>query len=78
SGAGQGGTSYLITDAGVKYPLASAETAERLGYGGSEPVAVPAALLGLLPTGPSLDPARALASGAAAPEAAAPGAVCGR
>ncbi|MER6360486.1 type VII secretion protein EccB [Kitasatospora sp. NPDC001527] len=62
SGSGQGSTMYLVTENGVRYPLAPA-AAERLGYAGAAPVAVPSRLLALLPAGPSLDPA-ALAGGA--------------
>ena len=52
---GVGGSSlFLVTDAGVKYPLPAAEAAA-LGYRASEAAALPAALLGLLPTGPALD-----------------------
>ncbi|CAN3979134.1 type VII secretion protein EccB [Kitasatospora purpeofusca] len=56
SGAGFGGTLYLVTDTGVKYPLASSAVAERLGYAKAAPTAVPGRVLSLLPTGPSLDP----------------------
>nr|BEK64280.1 type VII secretion protein EccB [Kitasatospora purpeofusca] len=56
SGAGFGGTLYLVTDTGVKYPLASPAVAERLGYAKAAPTAVPGRVLSLLPTGPSLDP----------------------
>ncbi|MEK2490130.1 type VII secretion protein EccB [Kitasatospora purpeofusca] len=56
SGAGQGSTLYLVTDNGVRYPLAAAAV-ERLGLKAAAPVAVPGRLLSLLPTGPSLDPA---------------------
>ncbi|WP_030396989.1 type VII secretion protein EccB [Kitasatospora purpeofusca] len=56
SGAGFGGTLYLVTDTGVKYPLASSAVAERLGYPKAAPTAVPGRVLSLLPTGPSLDP----------------------
>ncbi len=52
---GAGGSSlFLVTDTGVKYPLPAAEAAA-LGYRASEAAALPAALLGLLPTGPALD-----------------------
>jgi hypothetical protein len=52
---GTGGSSlFLVTDTGVKYPLPAAEAAA-LGYRASEAAALPAALLGLLPTGPALD-----------------------
>jgi type VII secretion protein EccB len=50
---------YLITDVGLKYPLASVEVAEKLGYAGVAPVEVPALLLALVPTGPALSPDRA-------------------
>ncbi|MFJ1561494.1 type VII secretion protein EccB [Streptomyces mirabilis] len=52
------GPSYLVTDLGVKYPLASG-AASALGYSTS-PRALPAALLDLIPTGPVLDPKAAL------------------
>lgn len=57
TGSGAGSTLYLVTDTGVKYPLPSPATAKVLGYTKAVPVAVPTRLLGLLPTGPSLDPA---------------------
>ncbi|MEV0533942.1 type VII secretion protein EccB [Kitasatospora sp. NPDC050463] len=72
SGGGFGNTLYLVTDTGVKYPLASAAVAERLGYVGATPTAVPGRLLSLLPTGPSLDPGP-LAGGIVQPPAAAEG-----
>ncbi|MEZ0095366.1 type VII secretion protein EccB [Streptacidiphilus sp. EB129] len=53
------GTLYLVTDLGLKYPLASANVAKTLGYGAVDPVPVPTTLLALLPTGPVLDPATA-------------------
>ncbi|MGW6688102.1 type VII secretion protein EccB [Streptomyces sp. NPDC054961] len=71
SGGGTGSTFYLVTDSGVKYPLASAEAAKRLGYGATPTVGVPAGLLKLLPTGPSLDP-DALAAGGVVTTAEAP------
>ncbi|MFJ4091175.1 type VII secretion protein EccB [Kitasatospora sp. NPDC089913] len=68
SGAGQGSTLYLVTDNGVRYPLAPA-AAERLGLAGAAPVAVPGRLLSLLPTGPSLDPAALTGTGLVQPPA---------
>ncbi|MBM7075249.1 type VII secretion protein EccB [Micromonospora humida] len=57
--AGQPGTGYhLVTDAGVKYPLAGAAVAERLGYAPATATVVSPDLIDLLPTGPALDPAR--------------------
>jgi type VII secretion protein EccB len=52
---GSGGSSlFLVTDTGVKYPLPATEAAP-LGYRAGRAAALPAALLGLLPTGPALD-----------------------
>jgi ESX secretion system ATPase EccB len=56
---GPGGTAYLVTDLGVRYPLAGPEVAAMLGYPGSGYSRLPAALVALLPTGPALDPAAA-------------------
>jgi hypothetical protein len=50
------GTLFLVTDLGVKFPLASDGVAGTLGYGGVTPVLVPSTLLAFLPTGPALDP----------------------
>ena len=53
---GVGGNSlYLVTDAGVKFPVPSASTLLALGYQVGRAATMPAALLGLLPTGPALD-----------------------
>ncbi|MBP0452905.1 type VII secretion protein EccB [Kitasatospora sp. RG8] len=76
SGAGVGATLYLVTDAGVKYPLASAAVAKQLGYGDTVPSAVPEGLLTLFPTGPSLDPAAL--TGAAGPAARSAAPTCAR
>jgi type VII secretion protein EccB len=46
---------FLVTDLGIKYPIPSVSAARALGYQPAKAVALPAALLGLLPTGPSLD-----------------------
>jgi hypothetical protein len=52
---GSGGSSlFLVTDTGVKYPLPATEAAA-LGYRAGRAAPLPAALLGLLPTGPALD-----------------------
>ncbi|MBY8871728.1 type VII secretion protein EccB [Micromonospora sp. PLK6-60] len=58
AGSGEGGdqagaTVYLISSQGVRYPL-GAGAVEALGYAGVEPLAVPASLLALVPTGPAL------------------------
>jgi type VII secretion protein EccB len=53
---GVGGNSlFLVTDAGVKYPVPSATAAAALGYRAAKAARLPAALLGLLPTGPALN-----------------------
>jgi type VII secretion protein EccB len=52
---------YLITDEGVKFPVASKAARQSLGYGAVTPVPVSSALLELLPTGPVLDSAAARA-----------------
>jgi type VII secretion protein EccB len=49
-----GGVTYLVTEAGKKYPLADTETVTALGYTASAAVPVSPQLLGLLPTGPVL------------------------
>ena len=54
-----GTTTYLVTDEGIKYSLATAEAKAALGYSDVTPVLIPAALLALLPTGPALDIAAA-------------------
>lgn len=46
---------YLITEAGAKFPVASEDAAEALGFPAKSAQLVPAELLQLLPTGPPLD-----------------------
>ncbi len=53
------GTLYLVTDQGVKYPLASENEVEALGYKGVHPVSIPTSVLELMPSGPPLDAERA-------------------
>ena len=48
---------YLVTDVGVKFPLASAQVAAQLGYPVTGARPVPRRLLELLPTGPLLESA---------------------
>jgi len=50
---------FLLTDAGIKYPVPSAEVLGALGLGGIEPVPLPVGILDAIPTGPALDPERA-------------------
>ncbi|OQR65613.1 type VII secretion protein EccB [Streptomyces maremycinicus] len=57
AGGGElGDTTYLVTDTGVKYRLPTGQAVADLGYGGTEPAALPSTLLEMLPTGPDLDP----------------------
>lgn len=57
--AGSGAVS-LITDAGVRYPLASREVSAFLGYQAVAPLRMSAGLVALIPAGPALDPAAAV------------------
>ena len=54
TGAGAGPL-YLVTSAGVKFAVPTTDEATALGYQVSQAAGLPAPLLGLLPTGPSLD-----------------------
>jgi type VII secretion protein EccB len=56
-----GGALSVVTDLGVRHPLASAEVASFLGYDAGRIVRMPAGLVALLPDGPALDPTRATA-----------------
>ncbi|HEY6497613.1 MAG TPA: type VII secretion protein EccB, partial [Trebonia sp.] len=49
------GPLYLVTDAGVRFAVPTTDEAAALGYQASQAARLPAALLGLLPTGPSLN-----------------------
>ncbi|MEV0051338.1 type VII secretion protein EccB [Saccharopolyspora shandongensis] len=53
------GAVYLITDAGMKYPIPGDEAISALGYGSRPTRGVPASVLALFPTGAVLDPALA-------------------
>ncbi|WP_446218079.1 type VII secretion protein EccB [Micromonospora sp. IBHARD004] len=69
AGSGEGGAAaagsavYLVSGQGVRYPLGtrSGDALTALGYGGVTPLAVPASLLALIPTGPALERSDALA-----------------
>ncbi|MEU7042747.1 type VII secretion protein EccB [Streptomyces varsoviensis] len=61
SSSGAGGTYYLVTESGAKYPLVGADGPQQLGYDPAHAVRMPSALLGMLATGPTLD-AKALQS----------------
>jgi type VII secretion protein EccB len=54
------GTLYLVTDLGIKYPLASNAVLSDLGLTGVTPAPLPENIAQLLPTGPTLDEAAAL------------------
>lgn len=56
SGASIGASFFLVTEAGVKYPLADADTVSALGYQPESASGATPALLALLPTGPVLRP----------------------
>lgn len=46
----------LVTDAGLRFPVTSADAATRLGYDQARAVGVPLPFVSLLPSGPALDP----------------------
>ncbi|SCF38599.1 type VII secretion protein EccB [Micromonospora viridifaciens] len=75
--AAAGATVYLITPQGVRYPLGtgSGDAKTALGYGDVRPTVVPASLLSLVPTGPTLERQYAMAQfdPGAAGSTAAPG-----
>lgn len=60
-------TVYLITETGMKYPLANADVAAALGYSADAAVAMSGELLALLPSGPLLSVPGALSAQPAAP-----------
>ncbi|MFG2222977.1 type VII secretion protein EccB [Streptomyces sp. NPDC048644] len=74
SSAGAGASDYLVTDSGAAYPMTQAAS-KQLGYDTAQPATLPAQLVQLLPTGPSLDPAK-LAKGGVVPAAPASSAGC--
>jgi type VII secretion protein EccB len=58
-GAPAGGTTYLVTDQGVRFPVASGAALTALGYKPAQRNPVASILLALLPVGPALDPVAA-------------------
>jgi type VII secretion protein EccB len=56
------GALHLVSEFGVKFPIADDAALQALGYEGVVPVDLPSELLALLPTGPLLSQAAALAS----------------
>ncbi|MFE9360586.1 type VII secretion protein EccB [Streptomyces olivaceoviridis] len=71
------GARYLVTDNGIKYPLAAPAVSGLLSYPDQNLVRLPSALLRLLPTGPVLDPDRAADPALSGPEPASPDPECG-
>jgi len=68
-------TVSLITDQGFAYPLQdgnNVKTQSALGYGGVNPVPIPAPLLALIPLGPTLNPVTARSFATAKPAPAIP------
>ncbi|HKT04411.1 MAG TPA: type VII secretion protein EccB, partial [Rugosimonospora sp.] len=53
------GTTYLITDQGVRYPLGGPDAVKALGYDAVPPAPLAATVLALFPLGPTLDVADA-------------------
>lgn len=60
-GSNVGSTVYLVTDSGVKYRVPTAKSLEALGYTTDQAQRLPSSLLSMLPTGPDLTPAAAMA-----------------
>ncbi len=54
-----GTTVYLVTDTGIRYPVAGPRTLEQLGLAEVSVAQLPTTVVGLLPVGPMLDPAAA-------------------
>lgn len=59
-GAG-GGAVSVVTDLGRRYAMSDPQVPAMLGYGGVRPLRLPSTLVSLIPAGPALDPAAALA-----------------
>jgi type VII secretion protein EccB len=73
AGGGTGRTDYLVTDSGVRYPVPAPSVLILLGYSATSQVTLPATVLALLPTGPSLDPAKLVNGGVVVPPRSPPG-----
>jgi type VII secretion protein EccB len=59
---GQGGSDFLISDAGQLYPVASTAVLAGFGYGSVKPTPLPAQIVGLIPATTALSRDAALAS----------------
>ena len=55
------GTYNIVTDTGRRFPVPSADALQSLGYTPSAATDIPASLVDTVPSGPTLDPAKALA-----------------
>jgi type VII secretion protein EccB len=55
-----GGALSVVTDQGLRYPVASRDVANKLGYGSAKAKPLPAQVVSLLPVGPALDPTAAV------------------
>jgi hypothetical protein len=51
---------YLVTELGIKYPVAGGSVVSDLGLNGAAPAGLPQSMVSLLPTGPTLDETAAL------------------
>ncbi|MFD3993247.1 type VII secretion protein EccB [Streptomyces sp. NPDC058583] len=77
AGTRMGDTVFLVTDSGVRHPVAAGGALEALGYTAADVRGLPSALLMTLPTGAPLDPAAAAmppAADSGAPRRSCPGA----
>src|SRR4051794_785360 len=59
SATATGGALSLVTDNGLRYPIADRDVLGKLGYGGARPVRIPARVVAMVPSGPALDPVAA-------------------
>lgn len=61
SSTSAGGGYYLVTDLGIRYSIPNGDVLKMLGYQPSDAVGMPAGLVRLIPSGPTLDPVAAAA-----------------
>lgn len=57
---GSAASYQVVTDLGIRYPVANETALQLLGYPPADAVAVPAALVSRIPPGPTLDPVAAI------------------
>jgi type VII secretion protein EccB len=53
---------FVVTDLGIRYPVATPAVLNMLGYASTQAIDVPVELVSRIPAGPTLDPAAALAA----------------